>query len=425
VRAVGFLRRHLVVFLLLCIGAADAKATGSDQAARNDSLERISPVMVYPDGSFDWDYAKTNIPYVDYVRDRMEADLYLLITNRMTGAGGIEYTITMVGQGRFAGMNDTLVYCSRPTDVTETKRAGVVNTLKMGLVRYVARTPAGENMTIAYRGAARPADTNDPWDRWVFSLYFSPGVSGSQVDKQTSIYSSFSADRVTPGLKMSFSGYSRYSESEQQLPSKTLNIMRRTNSFNALLVKSVGEHWSVGTIGKAFAQSYMNKKHFYEVAPAIEYSVFPYAESTRRSLAVFSQIDFTDVTYQEATIYDKTSEKLWSYKISLPGSITEPWGSFYSNVTWQQYFHDRSIYRLSVAPSISFQIAKGLRFSVNGWYSRIHDQIDQPRRDLTDEEILLNLNHLASTYDYSFSISVSYTFGSIYSNVVNPRFIGP
>ena len=57
-------------------------------------------------------------------------------------------------------------------------------------------------------------------------------------------------------------------------------------------------------------------------------------------------------------------------------------------------------------------------------YYRLHDRIDQPRRNLTDEEILLNLKSLASTYEYSFGIGFSYTFGSIYTNVVNPRFFG-
>ena len=96
-RAIAFLLRHFVVVLLLCIGAADVLAIGNGQIARSDSLERFGAVKVYPDGVFDRDYAKTDIPHVDYVRDRMEADLYLLMTIRATGAGGTEYTITMIG----------------------------------------------------------------------------------------------------------------------------------------------------------------------------------------------------------------------------------------------------------------------------------------------------------------------------------------
>jgi len=38
------------------------------------------------------------------------------------------------------------------------------------------------------------------------------------------------------------------------------------------------------------------------------------------------------------------------------------------------------------------------------------------------EEILLRRRELETSYYYYFSIGLSYTFGSIYNNVVNPRF---
>jgi hypothetical protein len=38
------------------------------------------------------------------------------------------------------------------------------------------------------------------------------------------------------------------------------------------------------------------------------------------------------------------------------------------------------------------------------------------------EDVLLMRKQLATSYEYYFSIGLSYTFGSIYSNVVNPRF---
>ncbi|HEY5133594.1 MAG TPA: hypothetical protein VII85_07920, partial [Candidatus Krumholzibacteriaceae bacterium] len=127
---------------------------------------------------------------------------------------------------------------------------------------------------------------------------------------------------------------------------------------------------------------------------------------------------------QEMTIYNKTAERLWSYRLSLPGSIKEPWGTFYSNISWQQYLHDASVYRLQTVSSIAFRITKALSLNVSGSYYRVHDQIDQPRRHLTDEEILLHMKSLASTYQYRFDIGLTYTFGSIYTNVVNPRFFG-
>ncbi len=44
-------------------------------------------------------------------------------------------------------------------------------------------------------------------------------------------------------------------------------------------------------------------------------------------------------------------------------------------------------------------------------------KLDQPL-----EDILLQKKMLATNYNYRLSVGVSYTFGSIYSNIVNPRF---
>ena len=52
----------------------------------------------------------------------------------------------------------------------------------------------------------------------------------------------------------------------------------------------------------------------------------------------------------------------------------------------------------------------------------IHDQIHLPREGATREEILLRQRELATDFRYWSFIGLSYTFGSIYSNVVNPRF---
>ena len=54
--------------------------------------------------------------------------------------------------------------------------------------------------------------------------------------------------------------------------------------------------------------------------------------------------------------------------------------------------------------------------------SRIRDQLSLPARGATPEEVLLRLRQLQSGYEYGVSFSLTYTFGSIFSSVVNPRF---
>ena len=54
----------------------------------------------------------------------------------------------------------------------------------------------------------------------------------------------------------------------------------------------------------------------------------------------------------------------------------------------------------------------------------MRDQLNIPARDLTDEEVLLRRRALETNYRWSFSFGITYQFGSIYNNVVNPRFAG-
>jgi hypothetical protein len=55
-------------------------------------------------------------------------------------------------------------------------------------------------------------------------------------------------------------------------------------------------------------------------------------------------------------------------------------------------------------------------------YQRINDQLALPRGDASLEDILLDRRRLATSYRATGNMGLSYTFGSIFSNVVNPRF---
>jgi hypothetical protein len=67
---------------------------------------------------------------------------------------------------------------------------------------------------------------------------------------------------------------------------------------------------------------------------------------------------------------------------------------------------------------------RGFSFTLNGSASRIHDQLYLSKDEATPEEILVRQRQLLTSYRYFLSVGVRYTFGSIYNNVVNPRFNG-
>jgi hypothetical protein len=51
-----------------------------------------------------------------------------------------------------------------------------------------------------------------------------------------------------------------------------------------------------------------------------------------------------------------------------------------------------------------------------------NDQIALPAEGVTDEEALLRLRQRATGFEFNVGVGLSYSFGSIYNNIVNPRF---
>lgn len=87
-----------------------------------------------------------------------------------------------------------------------------------------------------------------------------------------------------------------------------------------------------------------------------------------------------------------------------------------------QYLDDLSRRRASIGGGINWRVVRGLEFNIDGHYVVVRDQLNIPRGTLDDENILIRLRQLQSGYNYFMSVGLNYTFGSIFNNVVNPRF---
>jgi hypothetical protein len=68
------------------------------------------------------------------------------------------------------------------------------------------------------------------------------------------------------------------------------------------------------------------------------------------------------------------------------------------------------------------RIFTGLSVEIQPSVSAIHDQIYLPAAGATRDDILLARQQLATAYQYQMSIGLTFTFGSIFNGVVNPRF---
>jgi hypothetical protein len=190
--------------------------------ATSQSVVKAGPIRVFLDceaSGCDFDYLRTEIPYVDYVRDRAAASLHVLVTTQSTGSGGIEHTLTFIGLRNFAGISDTLTYISSQSSSVDDRRKGIAQTLKLGLVRYLARTSAAERVQVSLAAAAplptgQAVAVRDPWNYWVFQTRASGNFSGESSQHFANLNGTVSANRVTRALKLNNAVNISYSESK-------------------------------------------------------------------------------------------------------------------------------------------------------------------------------------------------------------------
>lgn len=411
-----------VVFLFFTLAWSFSYLRAGGQELDIEALKKTAPKVYIDCAMCDLDYIRTEITFVNYVRDRKEAQVHLLITTLRAGSGGREYTLSFIGQNEFEGINGTQKYFSSPTDTQDETRQGLVKALKIGLMSYVARTPIASRIAISYQEEEKPEAVRDKWNRWVFNFSASGYFNGEESYASNSFRLNFSASRVTPEMKIRFSLASSHSFSRFEYESETIESTLEGFDFNSLAVVSLSEHWSVGGFIKASSSTYQNIRLSFSPSPAIEYNFFPYAQSTRRQLRCLYSLKFATVRYREETIYDKMSENLWGQSLSVTLDLKEKWGSISTTLAASHYFHDFSKYNLTLYTALSLNLVKGLNFFAFGGGSRIHDQINLAKGGASLEEVLLRRKQLATNYSYFFSVGLSYTFGSIFTNVVNPRF---
>ena len=99
----------------------------------------------------------------------------------------------------------------------------------------------------------------------------------------------------------------------------------------------------------------------------------------------------------------------------------QPWGTAQTDFDFSQFLSAPSKYRLTVSGEIDIRLTKGLSLNLDGSSSFIRDQLYLSKGDATAEEILSRQRQLATGYRYSLSVGISYTFGSIFNNIVNTR----
>jgi hypothetical protein len=410
------MKRLFSLFALILIFIA---SYAQEAATKSDTL-RKDALNVFMDAS---DYVRKEIPYVNYVRDIKDAGVYIITTYQRTGSGGSEHTFFFVGQRENEGMRDTLSFVTSPDETQDEERIKEVRTLKMGLMRYVAKTPLSKYMNITFTEPLTETVSSDKWNSWVYRASFNGWLDGQQSYNSTNLNGNLSASRVTEDWKLNFSGRYNYGIDNFDVgDGEIVTSENNSKSLNSLIVKSISDHWSYGGSVYMGSSSYSNLDFAVSALPGIEYDLFPYSESTRRQLRVLYSLGYRFANYTDTTVYDKVEEGHFMQSVNVAYEVVQKWGSIDVSLNYSNYMYDWSKNNLSLNGFLDLRIAKGLSLNFGGGASLIHDQLGLVKGGATAEEVLLRRKELATQFQYFTSFGFTYTFGSIYNNVVNPRF---
>lgn len=378
-------------------------------------------------------YYRTEIPWVNWVRDQQDAQLYIIMTSQNTGVGGREYRLDFQGREGFASYVDQTLYQSLPTDTQREELDGVAYALAVGFARFaqyagfrdLVRIQAGAGAGTVPQGLVSSEEIQDPWNLWVFRINGNGNVSGESSQKNQQFQGGLNASRVTPTWKQNYGANLNYNYLERTLSDSTKFTDERTDfNINGTVVYSLAQHWSAGFTSRFARDIRQNQRWAVRVTPAVEYSFFPYEDATRKSLTVFYEIGPEYYDYYEVTRDSLTTETRGLERLSVDFSQRQPWGNASVTLRGSHYLHDLSRYNVELSGNLSFRITRGLDVNLGANYAFIADQLYLPLADLTDEEILTGVKRIETSKQYGLFFGLSYQFGSIFNNVVNNRFPG-
>jgi hypothetical protein len=416
------MKKYLCVALMLPLLAGPSAAQVEEKPAGSTQNGALTVYISSDDDDISTDFIRQEIPVISHVRDPGDAQVYIIITSRKTGAMGTEYTFFLIGQGAFSGMADTLLYVSSPDNTLEKTMDEQVHTLKMGLMRYVARTPMSGRTEITFTEKVEEELTDDRWNNWIIRLFLGGMLRGERTYKYSNIWGGFNTARVTEDWKIEFSADMGHNVDKYKLDEGDVISSNQMYVSDALVVKSLGEHWSAGAKAHIGSYTFRNYRLKYYIFPGIEYNIFPYEESTRKQVRFMYSTGPVFHHYFDTTIYNQMNEQLWGHRLDIAAEVIQKWGSLDAYLGWKNYFHDWSKNNLAFRGSTNIRIVKGLQIRFSGGVSMIHNQLSLVKGGASTEEILVRQKELATQYSFFTDLTIFYTFGSIYSSVVNPRF---
>ena len=369
-------------------------------------------------------FIKQELTYLSYVRDRLLADVHVQLVNQNSGSGGEFYTFFFYGQHQLIGNNDTLELAVDVNQTSDEIRRSQMKIIQLGLVPYMIKLGYAQKLSLNVSGFENNETTieKDPWNYWVFSTNASGWFNGEELYNSFNSYGSFRANRITEQYKIESRVGFNYNLSQFKVDEQLIKSERKSQFGNLSVIKSISDHWSAGVFSNVQSSLYNNYKFSGSFQGGLEYNIFPYEESTQRQIRFQYRIGGVHNLYNDTTVYNKLNETLGSHEINIGAEFQQKWGTVAGSVSGSHYFHNIKLNAVNFWLYLDLRLFKGLSWNVSGNLAFIHNQISLPMEGSSSEDILLRQRQLQTGYRYWASTGITYTFGSIYNSVVNPRF---
>lgn len=407
---------------------SDARAQTPAGAIRGDALTVFLDCNA---DNCDFDYFRTEITFVNWVRDRTLAQVHLIVTSTETGGGGDVYDLDFIGLQSLDAVNDELSVTTLGTDTEDEVLATLTRALAAGLARYsvLIGQPAGFDVSAADTDddltdqLVDASQVTDPWDFWVFEVSTEMSMSGEETERERQYQGGLEARRTTQTWKIEVEADGNFSRDERELDGGAVSVDERTNwSVDALVAYALTDDVSLGFLAGASASTRLNQEFGADASVALEYSFLPYAEAPRRSLTASYDLRLQHYDWEERTIFGETQELRVQHAVQVRLFQRQPWGEATVSVSGSQFLHDLDLWNVALFGNLEFRVFRGLQLELRGGLDFIEDQIFISAEGLTPEEILLGRFERPTDFSYFLEVGIGFEFGSIYNNVVNNRF---
>lgn len=386
-------------------------------------LAQSEKVKVFLSCRCDDDFIKQNTLVFDYVRDRTLSDIEVFVFEISNAGGGRKYSFEYKGKNAFQNMGNE-ISTNIPSNLTFVEaREKLLNTYKLGMVYFLQNTSFQNQLEVTfYDDKNKPEELSlDQWKNWVFEVSGSFNLENEKSIREEEYNLGLEVDRVTEiwrirsdfGMLRSVKFFSGDEES--------YNSERKRTFFSGSIVKSLSNHFSTGVFGYYLNDTFRNYRSFFNFSPALEYNLFPYSEVLTREITLAYKIGYNFYEYFEKTIYGFLNQEMFNQSLTLNLRYREKWGSIYSYLVASQFLDQPDQNRLTLNNSINLRIIRGLSLRISGNFQLIRDQINLPQGEASIEDLLLRQRQISTNFQNRISLGLSYTFGSIFNNIVNTR----